>query len=222
MTNKSLVSIASMAMFFAIICFAGFALAADKREYDESAGNQYDSRQNRNCQDILDSNLYQCVAVSSKSHKPFDILFKFEGNKWKVKSEHFDLYYRAGRNPWRQTACECKAEVRKLPGGKYKVDFNATNDFHCVTNDSNGRNKRELSLEGLAKKGKWISSIENGQAVDYRGVSYYFECEQVGRRQFADEDRKMKYEDMKEEQEAKKKKDKKEKEQDEEARKDKW
>ena len=131
-----------------------------------------DDRKEKNCQDLLDNNVYRCQ-VKSDFDTAFEDCFRFTSPG--VQSQDFDLFT---DGLGEVLGCECKAK------GSFKNPrFNKSNDFHCVNarEQAEGEAFLNIAFEGQVsaewdrgkKRGK---RINNGQAVNEFGDSFVFQC----------------------------------------------
>jgi len=188
MTSRLVVNVASTALLAAIALPSSTAFAFD-------------------CENILKNNAYVCavktslgneavtkirfVNPSKKDDKQFDAIYYVQGEE-KNYSHKYGTWGEKKKEEAvkdvRTAACQCKARI----GQRNWVSFDPgdRNEFHCVTDDGgmelafegSAELKREKYKHGHEWKWRWTSVIDDGQAVDYRGVSFVFDCKQLNRR----------------------------------------
>jgi len=116
------------------------------------------SSQAQTCQDIVDNNRYRCQ-FSEEASAPFGGCFQFNSST-PTLSDKFDLQFGVPHG------CTCKAK-----GKVAKPDFNAANEFLCVSHGALGSQAIEGKVSGNGKK------IKNGFFSNNGGNSFVFECE---------------------------------------------
>jgi hypothetical protein len=117
----------------------------------------------KNCQDLLDNNVYRCQ-VKSDFGTAFEDCFRFTSPG--LQSQDFDLFIDLLGEI---LGCECKAE-----GSLENPQFNESREFHCV----NALFSAFLNIAFEGEVAEHGETLKNGQAVNEFGDSFVFRCVQ--------------------------------------------